>query len=353
VEQEPEHITEGNKIMREKNYPKSRRGNRWTVFIWAVIFALLVSGCGADKPKVYRVGILCGVEAFAAITDGFKAGMADQGYAEGEDIVYDVQDAKGDPATIQQALKQFVSDEVDLIVAFPTDPALAAKAATQGTDIPVVFAVAGLEGNDLVESVRQPGGKITGTRYTGSENTVKRLEILLELVPQAERVYITYDPNGANAPSVLEALRQAAPSLGVTLVEAPVTSVEEIQANLQERAASDDIGMDAILIMPEILSQTPDGWGAISQFAAEHKVPVGGAMPFTADQGALFSYTSEDFEVGELAASLADKILRGTPAGTIPVVTPEDRLRLNYKAAQELGLTVPDGLLSLATEIIR
>jgi putative ABC transport system substrate-binding protein len=56
--------------------------------------------------------------------------------------------------------------------------------------------------------------------------------------------------------------------------------------------------------------------------------------------------------MGELAASLADKIFRGTPAGTIPVVTPEDHLRLNYKAAQELGLTVPEGLLSLATEII-
>ena len=105
--------------------------------------------------------------------------------------------------------------------------------------------------------------------------------------------------------------------------------------------------------MPEVLTQSPAGWAAISQFAAEHKVPIGGAMPFTADHGALFSYVGDNVEMGKLAASLADKIFKGTAAGTIPVVTPEDRLRLNYKVAQELGLTMPDGLLSMAMEIIR
>jgi putative ABC transport system substrate-binding protein len=343
----------GKNIMKANNHSQNRIGFGWTLLIWVVVLALLLSGCGPEKPKVYRVGIVSGVEAFATIGDGFKAGMAELGYVEGENIAYDVQDAKGDPAETERALEQFVADEVDLIFAFPTEPAVAAKAATQGTDIPVVFALAGLEGNDLVESVRQPGGNITGVRFSGPDNTLRRFEILLELAPQAKRVYLTYDPNYPNAPSTLEALRPTASSMGITLVEAPVASVEEIQAALQARAASDDMGMDAILIMPEVLSQSPASWAAISQFAAEHKVPIGGAMPFTADQGALFSYVGDNIEMGKQAASMADKIFKGTPAGTIPVVSPEDRLRLNYKVAQELGLTVPEGLLRLAVEIIR
>jgi putative tryptophan/tyrosine transport system substrate-binding protein len=57
--------------------------------------------------------------------------------------------------------------------------------------------------------------------------------------------------------------------------------------------------------------------------------------------------------VGELAAPLADKILKGAPAGTTPVVTPEQTLTINNKVAEQLGLTVPEGLLSMANEIIR
>jgi putative ABC transport system substrate-binding protein len=76
-------------------------------------------------------------------------------------------------------------------------------------------------------------------------------------------------------------------------------------------------------------------------------------MSYWADAGAVFSYMIGVPECGELAAALADKILEGTPAGTIPVVTPEQYLFLNYKVAQEMGLTVPEGMLSMATEIIR
>jgi putative ABC transport system substrate-binding protein len=141
--------------------------------------------------------------------------------------------------------------------------------------------------------------------------------------------------------------------LGITLVEDPLVNVEDIQTNLQARATADDIGLDAILLLPDDMSQSPTGWPLISQFAAEHNVPIGGAATFTADTGALFSYVVNFTEVGELSASPADKILKGTPAGTIPVVTPVEYLRINYKRAQELGLTVPNSLLDLASEIIR
>jgi putative tryptophan/tyrosine transport system substrate-binding protein len=82
-------------------------------------------------------------------------------------------------------------------------------------------------------------------------------------------------------------------------------------------------------------------------------LPVGGTSVYTLNQGAVFSYISDIFETGKLAAPLADKILKGTPAGTIPVVTPEAKLLINYKMAQELNITIPEGLLSKADKIIK
>jgi putative ABC transport system substrate-binding protein len=325
------------------------------VLILLVVVCVFLSGCGekALEKKVYRVGVIGGMEAFAPTADGFKAKMGELGYVEGENIVYDVQIANFNPAKMQQVLEQLVADKVDLVFAFPTEASVVAKAVTQETDTPVVFAIAGIEGSDLVESVRQPGGNISGVRYPGPDLVVKRFEFLIELAPQIKRLYIPYDPNYPNGPPALDALRPVASAHGVTLVETPVTSVQELQADLQARAASDDIGMDAIQILPEALTQSPAGWKAISTFAAEHKLPLVGSVLFSAHIGGVFSYCIDFAENGELAAPIADKVLKGTQAGTIPLVTPEAHLWINYKRAQELGLKVPEGMLSLADEIIR
>jgi putative ABC transport system substrate-binding protein len=315
---------------------------------------MLLVSCG-KKPqqKVYRVGIVSGAEAFANIADGFKARMTELGYIEGRNIVYDFRKLNADPAGEKRVVKQFVADKVDLIFAFPTEPTVAAKAAAKGTGIPVVFALAGIEGNDLIESILKPGGNITGVRFPGPEITAKRLEILRELVPQAERIYLIYDPNYPNTRPALDSLYKTAPSLGMTLVEDPVYNLNELQAALQARAALDDIGIDAIFIMPEILTQSPEGWAMVIDFANKHKLPVGGGMNYTAEHGAIFCVVPDCVEMGELAAPLADKIFKGTPAGEIMVVTPPSKIWLNYTAIQKLDLTVSEGLLSRADKIIR
>jgi len=315
----------------------------------------LFNGCSGKAPqKVYRVGILSSLSQLHASIDGFKEKMAELGYIEGKNIIYDTHKTNPDPVTSKQVLNKFVADKVDLIFVSPTETALVAKAATKGTNIPVVFANAFLEGNNLVESVRQPGGNITGVRFPGPEYAAKRLEMLHEIMPQAKRIWITYDPNNPNNPPTLEVLRFLASSIGVTLVEVPVASVAEIQADLERRDKSGDINMDAIMFIPDWLVVSPDSIAVVDKFTAAHKMPVTNPAIGPRDHAStILGYTSDPFEVGKLAAVIADKIFRGTPAGRIPVVSPEARLQINYKKAQELGLTVPEGLLSRADEIIR
>lgn len=334
---------------------KPIKTSHYLIFLTLIVLvSVFLYSCGKTKPKkAYKVGILSGIEGFSDIAEGFKMKMTKLGYIEGKNIVYDLQKLNAELLGEKQVVKKFVNDKVDLILAFPTEPAVAAKAATLGTNIPVVFAMSGIEGDNLVKRVDQPGENITGVRYPGPELTIKRFEILRELAPKAKRIYIIYDFGYPYAQYALKMLRTAAVSSGVTLVEDTVNNAQEIKVALHNRSLLKDIGVDAILIMPETLTQSPDTWAMISNFAAKHKLPIGGSAAFEADSGAIFSYIPDLIEVGEMSAILVDKIFSGIPAGSIMVVTPHSHFRLNHKLIQKLNLKANEGLLSIADEIIR
>jgi putative tryptophan/tyrosine transport system substrate-binding protein len=303
--------------------------------------------------KVYHIGILSGLNNSIIIGDTFIQDMANLGYIEGKNIVYDYQKTNFEPDKEKQILDKFVADKVDLIFGFNTDVGLEAKAATKGTNIPVIFAMGIIEGNDLVDSVHQPGGNITGVRYPGVDFSLKRFEILHEIIPNAKRIWIPYQKGYPSASYELEVLRPVAASLGITLIEFPADNLAALQAELERRSNSGDMGFDAVLYIPESLSTTKDAFDIIAKFTRERKIPIGGTKIISGDYGTIFSASIYYPEEGKLAASLADKILKGTQAGTISVVSPEPYLIINYKVAQELGLTISEGLLSQADEIIR
>jgi putative ABC transport system substrate-binding protein len=324
------------------------------MLIGVVVLALLVGGCGAEKPKVYRVGVLSGLEFVADITDGFKEGMTERGYIEGENIVYDVQRTDFDIEKYRSVLQQFVEDDVDLILVFPTEAAMEAKAATAGTDIPVVFNFALIEDMDIVDSVREPGGNVTGVRYPGPDIALKRFEIMCELAPEATRMLIPYQAGYPITVPQLEALRPVAEAAGVTLIEAPAADAAELEVALQAHVQPDGgIGFGAILFLAEPLAVTPEPFAVMGKFAYEHEIPIGGALMTAEGYDSIFGVNVNTFASGKQAAPLADKILKGTPAGEIPVASAENYIQINYGAAQTMGLTVPEGLLSIAAEIIR
>jgi putative ABC transport system substrate-binding protein len=323
------------------------------VLLIMVLLCIGFCSCSEKKQKVYRVGILTGYSPFMVIADGFKSGMVELGYIEGKNIAYDIQIKDFDPEGEKTAVRQFIKDKVDLIFTFPTEASVIAYKLAQGTGIPVVFAMCGVEGNIPIESVRHPGGNITGVRYPGPDNTVKHLELMLEIKPKTKRIWATYNPNYPNTTVMLEALRKAVSTYDVELLEAPNETIEEVKADLQQLEASGKVNIDAILLLPEGLSQSPDVSKAIIEFATKHNLPVGGGVPFTLDLGAVFSFLPDESEMGKLAALLAQKIFNGIPAGSIPLDTPENYLWLNYKAIQALGLTASEGLLRQAKGIIR
>lgn len=317
----------------------------------AIVFVCLFSIPSCPEPKVYRVGVLSGLSFFAGITDGFKTRMAELGYREGDNIAYDVQETDFDMAAYDRILKKFVMDKVDLILVFPTEASQQAKAATAGTDIPVVFANAFTEGTGLVDSVQEPGGNITGVRWPGPEIVAKSFDIWKEFLPGVKRMWIIYQRGYPIIQNQLDTLRPMAAAVNVTLMEVPANSPQELEAELEKRPGPFDA--DVINMISEPLISTPQGFAVVSKFAAKHNIPLGGGPIFEGPYPSLFGLVPESIPQGREAAFLADKILKGTPAGTIPVITAEHVFILNYRQAKKLNLNITEHLLGQAEGVIR
>jgi putative tryptophan/tyrosine transport system substrate-binding protein len=328
----------------------------WTLISCVIMAALLMSGCGqAAESKLYRVGVLSGLDAFSPAIDGLKAKMTELGYVEGENISYDVQKTNVDIEAYKSIAKKFVDDKVDMIFVFPTEASMEVKAATQGTNIPMVFALSftDVKGINLINSIREPGGNVTGVRFPSVDIASKRLDILLEMVPDAKRVFVPYLKGYPNVPGQLDAIRSQALSRGISLIEFGATSPQDLQAELDSLVTPDGKTVDALLLIAEPLGLTPDFFTVLGKFSNEHQIPIGGAPMVVGDYASIFGLLPDAKTVGEQAALLADKVLKGTVAGTIPVTTADGYFLINYKAAQELGVNVPEGLLKQADEIIR
>lgn len=332
------------------------------LLVGVIVIFMILAGAGvyffgksriSAPEKVYRVGVLSGLEYLADTTDGFKTKMTELGYIEGRNIVYDVQKTDFDMAAYKRILKKFVDDKVDLIFVFPTEASQEAKEATKNTNIPVVFTNAFTEDTGLVSSVREPGGNITGVRWVGPDLALQRFEIMQEIAPYAKRIWIPYQKGYPIVKSQLEALRPAFISSGITMIEVPADNAADLDAQLQKQAKLFNKATDAILLLAEPLGVTPDAFAVMGRFADTHKIPVGGALMSAGGYESVFGLTPQSIPQGKQAAFLADKILQGTPVGTIPIVSAEPYFQLNYKAIQKLGLTVSEGLLNRADEIIR
>jgi len=323
-----------------------------SVLVLAAVLAAFAVGC-PKAAKTYRIGILVGTDSMANLVESFKRKMSDLGYVEGKNASYAVMRSNADRAEERRIAEKFVADKVDLVFVFPGQPALTVKAAAEGASIPIVFANAIVGGTELVESIRNPGGNITGVRIPSPELALKSLETLLALKPSTRRVMVLDDPGYSTDGPILDQLRKAALLSGVTLQEVSIADTSKTGAILRSLEESGKATMDAIIFLPDSITRSAEASGEVLAFADRHRVPLIGGTPLMVETGVALTAAADEVEPGELAAGLADKILRGVPAGSIPVVTTRTHLVINYRKVRELGLEPSESLLKQASEIIR
>ena len=151
-----------------------------------------------ESKKIPRIGVLvAGHPPTRPSLEGFRQGLRDLGYIEGQNIVLELRwdEDKLNPWSALAA--DLVRLHVNVILAGHTVAALGAKQAT--TTIPIVIGAAGGDpvAAGLVASLARPGGNITGLSFLGTELSPKRLELLKESIPKLSRVAVIWHPPSA------------------------------------------------------------------------------------------------------------------------------------------------------------
>ena len=213
--------------------------------------------------------------------------------------------------------------------------------------IPIVFlSVADPVEQGFVPSLAHPGGNITGFSNPEFSIAGKWADLIKQMVPSIRRVAMVIPEPEPQSRLFLRAVEAAAPSLGVDVMAVPVQhSTVDIEAALARVAREPNIGL--------IFSGTMLQAKLIVETVARYRLPAIYVDEAFMAEGGLMRYYSDRSEPFRLAPFYVDRILKGAKAGDLPVQLPTKfKFIINRKAASELGIEVPLGLLLAADEVI-
>jgi putative ABC transport system substrate-binding protein len=326
-------------------HPINRR--LWA-FELAAAATLLASFAWAQQPaRVPVVGVLVThAAANDPSFDEFRAALREFGYEDGRNIRLEIVTAEGHLDRLPGLAQELVRQNVDVIVS-PND--VSVRAAREATSaIPIVMSGAAVDPvtSGLVDSLRRPGGNITGGYELWVELDGKRLEILKEALPRVSRIAVFRDPS---FPGQLGELNRAAQSLGMRIEIIEVRGPQDLEAAF--RAAKRKKAGAVLLVATPIwyVHRTQ-----VAALALDARMPLVSSFHVSVEAGALMSYGHDLTERNKLAAYYVDRMLKGAKPSDLPVQQ-VSRLKfaVNLKTAKALGITLPESILLRADEVIR
>ncbi|GAX88845.1 ABC transporter substrate-binding protein [Effusibacillus lacus] len=297
--------------------------------------------------KQVKIGIVQIVEhpALDAARNGFIEQMAKNGFVEGKNVVYDKQSAQGNMDTAISIAQKFQGDKVDLVLAIATPTAQAAAQTLK--DTPILFtAVTDPVVAGLVKTMEKPGGNVTGT--TDMNPVEEQLQLLKELKAGAKTVGVIYSSGEANSKVQVDLAKAASQKLGLTIVEKAITTATEVK-----QAAESMVGkVDAIYVPTD--NTVVSSISAVLAVAEANKIPVIAGEENTVKSGAIATYGIDYTKLGQQTADMAAKVLKGQAKPADMPVEKQSQMKLviNKKAAERMGVTIPQSLLGRANEVI-
>jgi putative ABC transport system substrate-binding protein len=279
-----------------------------------------------------------------AVREGFR----NLGYVEGQTIILEVRWAEGRYERLPALATELVQLSVDVLVAFTTPGALAAKSAT--SKIPVVMVMVGDPvGSGLVASLARPGGNLTGLSLLNPELHGKRLELLRDILPRVSRVAILTNPGNPIHAVFWKETQAAAQALALQLQLVEVRGPEDF-AGAFAAAVGGHAGAIIAFDDPLTLGYSTQ----IVALAAKNRLPVIYGFREFPDVGGLMSYGANRRDLYRHSTVFVDKILKGSKPADLPVEQPTKfELVINLKTAKQIGVTIPPNVLARADQVIR
>jgi putative ABC transport system substrate-binding protein len=320
-------------------------------------FIATLGGAGAAWPLTARaqqaampvIGFLASHSRTVAdfMLLGFRQGLKDNGYAEGENVAIEYRWAENQIDQLSPLAADLVRRRVALIVAVTPEAALAAKAAT--TTIPIVFGMGDDPVKiDLVISLARPGGNVTGINFFSSELAAKRMELLHAMVPAAARVAVLADPTFTLTESQVRDAETAARARGIQIQVFNASTSRAINAAfanfVRERHDALYVGASPFFVTRRV---------QLTHLATRHAVPAIYSGRQYTEAGGLMSYGTNLTDALRQMGVYTGRILKGVKPADLPVIqSTKFELLINAESARMLDLTVPPTLLSIADEVI-
>jgi putative ABC transport system substrate-binding protein len=303
----------------------------------------------AQQPVMPVVGFLdagYAVERTQQVA-AFRKGLTEGGYQEGQNVALEFRWAEGRYSRFTELAADLVRGGVT-VIAVPGSGtgALAAKAAT--TTIPIVFGAAGdpvKEG--LVASLNRPGGNLTGVNFFTAELVAKRMQVLREVVPAANRIALLVNPTDPETyQSTLRDVQTAADKQEILAVK--VTTPRELDAAFASMAREK---ADALFVAPGSFFNTRRVQLAV--LAARYALPAIYAVRAYPEAGGLMSYGTDILDAFRQVGLYTARILKGDKPADLPVVQlSRFEFVINLSTARALDLTIPTAVLSMADDLI-
>ena len=278
-------------------------------------------------------------------TAAFLQRLRELGWIDGRNMAIEYRWADGQTEIVGKLAGELVRLNVDVILTDGNEPALAAKRAT--SVIPIVFAVAGDPvGTGLVASLARPGGNATGLSNQLTEGAGKRVELLREVVPSLRRLGLLAAVNPIGGLEVRE-VQAVAAGIGIEVITLNIRS----QSDIAQSFDAINGRADALYVANSVFLAS--NRMRVVTLALGMRLPTIFASRGWIEAGGLMSYGASFVDRFRRSADLVDKILRGTKPADIPVEQPTKfELGVNLVAAKAIGLTIPEGFLARADEVI-
>jgi putative ABC transport system substrate-binding protein len=321
-------------------------------FIGAVaagILAVPLFARAQTATTVRRIGYLSGgAPATPAVRQEIDARLRELGWVEGGNLLIERRYSHGSAELLQPLAEELVRLKVELIVSIGTQAAVAAKNAT--TSIPIVMYGAGDPvRSGLVASLARPGGNITGYSMVSPEIDAKRLALLREVLPAAQRVGVLVNSTNPISAVLQKETEPVYRSLGMQPIIIAVAGESELEtavAEIARRRAQALVVVDDALFYVHRVS--------IMNAALRYGLPTLVENPELLKAGAVLSYSVSPSEQYRRYTAFVDKILRGAKPADLPIEQPTQfELGINLKTAKALAITIPKTLLLRADEVIR
>jgi putative ABC transport system substrate-binding protein len=297
-----------------------------------------------QRSKTYLIGVL--TPQLPSLIKALKDGLRKLGYIEGQNLKSEYMILQAGGPSAETLAAELVKLSPDVIVTMGTVMSIAAKQAT--TTIPIVIApVQDAVGAGIVTNLRHPGGNITGTTLYGSEVAAKRMDVFKQAMPEITRIAVL-GTRSRLTELLWPETQTAAKKLGLEARLFTVQTLEELSATFDAIVQDNANGL---LVLPDGLFFSARQMTIV--LAAQHRLPAIYENKEFVQDGGLISYGPNIAEMTRRAAVFVDKILKGAKPGDLPIEGPtEYELVINLKTAKDLGLAIPDKLLTVADEMV-